>query len=312
MDILVTGGAGFIGSNLVRRLAQDGHAARVLDNLATGRRENLRDIAGKIEFVEGDIRDIAQVRRVTAGVAAILHAAALPSVQRSVEQPQETDAVNVGGTLNVLVAAQEAGVKTLVFSSSSSVYGDAPGLPRREDMVLCPASPYAAQKLIGEHYARVFHRLHGLRTFVLRYFNVYGPRQNPLSEYAAVVPRFIRSVMEGRSMTLFGDGEQTRDFTFVADVVEANLRCLDAPPEAAGRAYNIARGERLSVKGLAATVARLMGRKAACVHAPARAGEARDSEGDHAMARTMIGWQPRVGIEDGLRRTIRFFEEASA
>ncbi len=311
MRILVTGGAGFIGSNLVHRLVRDGYTVRVLDNLSTGRIENLQGLEGCVEWVQGDVRDGETVRRAMRGAEGVFHVAALPSVTRSVEQPLETDAVNVGGTLQVLTAAQEAGVKVVVFSSSSSVYGDTPVLPRRETARSQPLSPYAVQKLVGEYYAMVYHRLHGLRTFALRYFNVYGPRQNPRSEYAAVIPRFILAVREGRPMTLFGDGEQTRDFTFVEDVVEANLCCLRAPPEAAGQVYNICTGRRTSVKALAAMIARLMGCDPVWTHASPRPGDVRDSEGDPHRARTALGWQPGVELEEGLTRTIRFWEDGA-
>jgi nucleoside-diphosphate-sugar epimerase len=310
MEFLVTGGAGFIGSNIVRRLVEKKKSVRVLDNLATGRIENIKDLMSSIDFIGCDIRDMETVKKAVKGVKYVLHLAALPSVPRSVKDPETSNEINVTGTLNMLVASRDAGVERFVFSSSSSVYGDTPTLPKREDMVPAPLSPYAVQKLTGEHYCRIFFRLYGLKTFALRYFNVYGPRQNPKSQYAAVIPLFVESLKEGKSPTIYGDGKQTRDFTFVDDVVAANLRCCSAPAKAAGDVYNIAGGNRISVNRLADTLARLMKKDVKAVHAGARPGDVRDSQGAAAKAGKALDWKAKVPFETGLKRTVEFFAGA--
>jgi nucleoside-diphosphate-sugar epimerase len=309
-EFLVTGGAGFIGSNVVRRLAAEGRSVRVLDDFSTGRAENIRDLGENVEFIEGDITDERVVRAAVAGARHVLHLAAVPSVSRSVEDPATTNRVNVCGTLRLLLAARDAGVKRFVFSSSSSVYGDTPELPKREDMTPMPLSPYAAQKLTGEHYCRVFQRLYRLPTFILRYFNVYGPRQNPRSQYAAVIPLFVEAFRKGRSPVIYGDGEQTRDFTFVDDVVRANLLCCAAPARLAGVAYNICGGTRTTVNRLAAALGGLTGSRSKPVHRAARPGDIRHSQGDGARARKALGWLAGVGLEEGLCRTVDFFLRA--
>ncbi len=304
---LVTGGAGFIGCNLVRRLLAEGAQVRVLDNFATGRRENLEELAGRIEVVEGDLRSAEDVGRAVRDVRNILHLGALPSVARSVKDPMATHEVNVTGTLNLLLAARDAGVERVVFSSSSSVYGNTPVLPKREDMTPMPLSPYALSKLSGEHMMRLFHSLYGLKTFSLRYFNVFGPRQNPRSQYAAVIPLFVEALQAGQPPVIHGDGGQTRDFTFVDDVVAANLACCRAPESACGGSYNVAWGNRVSVLELATQIGRLLGVSMAPVHEPARAGDVRDSQADATRARDLLGWEPRVPFEEGLRRTVAWF-----
>lgn len=304
---LVTGGAGFIGSNLVRHLVSRGDRVRVLDNFATGRRENLQEILHEIELVEGDLRSFDVVSRACRGVRYVLHLGALGSVSRSVQDPLTTHEVNITGTLNVLRAAREAGVERWVFSSSSSVYGNTPVLPKQEDMIPTPLSPYALSKLAGEHYGRLFYTLYGLPTFMLRYFNVFGPRQNPRSQYAAVIPLFVDALRSGRAPTIFGDGEQTRDFTYVEDVISANLACCTAPLSAAGAVYNVAWGNRISVNELARRISGLLGVDRAPVYQPARAGDVRDSQADNTRARTGLGWEPKVPFEEGLRRTVAWF-----
>jgi nucleoside-diphosphate-sugar epimerase len=307
---LVSGGAGFIGSNLVEALLARADSVRVLDDFSTGRRENLREAGawaarggGSFEVVEGDIRDLETCRRAVAGVDYVLHQAAIPSVQRSVKDPLSTNAVNVGGTLNLLVAARDENVKRLVFASSSSLYGESETLPKVESMPSAPISPYGLQKLAGETYLRVFHRLYGTPTVALRYFNVFGPRQDPASEYSAVIPKFIAAIRAGRTPTIYGDGEQTRDFTFVANVVQANLRACEAGPEALGGAYNIACGSRISLNDLVAKLAGFGGRSVEPAHAPARAGDIRHSLAGIALATERLGYRPEVSLEDGLRRT---------
>jgi nucleoside-diphosphate-sugar epimerase len=305
---LVTGGAGFIGSNFVHRLASEGRPVRVLDNFFSGRRENLTGLEDRIELIEGDLRDRAIVARAVKDVRFVIHFGAMPSVIRSVEDPWSANDVNINGTLNLLLAARDAGVDRVVFSSSSSVYGNTPVLPKQEDMTPTPLSPYALHKLAGEHYMRMFHNLYGLKTYSLRYFNVFGPRQNPKSDYAAVIPLFINAVLNDRAPVLHGDGGQTRDFTYVDDIVAANLACCEAPEAAAGGVYNVAWGNRISIKELALLIARILGKDIEPKHEPARAGDVRDSQADSSRAKAMIGWEPKVTFEEGLRRTIAWYQ----
>ena len=306
---LITGGAGFIGCNVSRLLLERGDRVRILDNFLTGRRENLEAIAADIDLVEGDFRDEATVRSAVEGIDNILHFGALPSVIRSVEDPVSSNDVNINGTLNLLVAARDAGVDRLVLSSSSSVYGDTPTLPKQEDMLPRPLSPYALSKLAGEHYCRIFYQLYGLKTFALRYFNVFGPRQNPKSQYAAVIPLFIQAYLKGEQPTIHGDGGQTRDFTFVDDVARANIACCTAPEDAAGGVYNVAWGNRLSVNDLAAAIAERIGQPFQPNYDPPRAGDVRDSQADSTRAREKLGWTPEVSFEEGLERTINWYRE---
>ncbi len=309
MEYLVTGGAGFIGSNIVRQLVAEGKAVRLLDNLATGRRENVEDLLDKVEFIEGDLRDPATARRAVDGVRYVLHLGALPSVIRSVEDPVGSDTTNIGGTLNMLLAARDAGVARFVFSSSSSVYGNTPTLPKQEDMTPMPLSPYAVQKLTGEHYCRVFYRLYGLQTVCLRYFNVFGPRQDPQSQYSAVIPLFIHALRRDEAPTIHGDGEQTRDFTYVGDVVNANLCACVAPDDAAGGVFNVAYRDRTSINDLYHTLARLLDKRIVPHHVDPRPGDVRDSQGDPTRAHTLLKWHARTTVEEGLRRTVAFFLE---
>ena len=304
-DYLVTGGAGFIGSNLVHTLHARGDSVRVLDNLTTGLPQNLADIRSDIDLVEGDFRDRATVDAAMKGVKRVIHIGALPSVSRSVEDPGESNAVNITGTLNLLESARDAGVERFVFSSSSSVYGNTPTLPKEESMTPSPLSPYALQKLAGEHYCRIFHELYGLNTYALRYFNVFGPRQNPASQYAAVLPLFIGAGLRGEAPVIHGDGGQTRDFTYVEDVVRANLCCCEASEDAAGGAYNVAWGNRLSVLDLATLILKQLGRSdIEPVHVESRAGDVRDSQADNTRARTLLGWDPQVTFEEGLAQLL--------
>jgi len=307
VDVLVTGGAGFIGSNLVRRLVANGRGVRVLDDLSTGCLANLQGLEAGLDFMEGDIRDRAAVERGLAGIRDVFHVAALASVERSVRDPLGTHAVNVDGTLGLLAASRDASVDRFVFSSSSSVYGDTPTLPKHEGMTPAPLSPYAVQKLAGECYCGVFCRLYGLKTFVLRYFNVFGPRQDPHSQYSAVIPLFIAALREGRAPVIHGDGRQTRDFTYVDDVVAANLACLGAPETAAGEVYNVACGNRISVSELAGTLCRIMDARVEPVHDEPRPGDVRDSQGSNARARQALDWTAEMPFEEGLRKTVAFF-----
>jgi UDP-glucose 4-epimerase len=301
--VLVTGGGGFIGSNLVRALLERGDAVKVLDNFATGNRRNLDGL--DVEVVEGELRSYERVHRAVRGVEVVFHLGALGSVPRSVQDPLTTNAVNVDGTLNVLLAARDEGVRRVVFASSSSVYGasTAEG-PRTETMPVDPISPYGVAKLAAERYCVSFSRVyHSFETVVLRYFNVFGPRQDPNSQYAAVVPLFVTAIAEGRPITIFGDGEQSRDFTYVQNVVEANLLAADAPA-ANGRIVNIAAGAPASVNTLAETIGRLLDRPVERAHADPRPGDIRDSWADLATARELLGYAPSVDLEEGLRRTI--------
>ncbi len=303
---LVTGGAGFIGSNVVRKLLESGHDVKVLDNFLTGKRDNMTDVAKHITLFEGDIRDLDMVKRVVQGVDMILHIAALPSVPRSVANPILSHEINMTGTLNVLEAAREHGVKRVVFSSSSSVYGNTPTLPKQEDMPHSPLSPYASHKAAGEFYCRVYYTIFQLETVCLRYFNVFGPRQNPTSQYAAVIPRFITALHTGGQPTIYGDGEQSRDFTFVENVVNANISASTAP-DAAGEIINIACGERMTVNELAQRIGKILGKEVTPTYEPARPGDVKHSLADISKAQTLLNYTDLIDIDTGLERTVEFF-----
>ena len=308
--VLVTGGGGFIGSNLVRRLLGDGHQVRVLDNFSTGNRANLVEVLDDIELVEGDIQSYERAHSAVRGVEIVLHQAAMPSVPRSVQDPLTSNAVNVVGTLNVMLAARDSGVRRVVFASSSSVYGATPELPKHERLPTLPISPYAVAKLAAEGFCRSFHEVYGLETVALRYFNVFGPRQDPNSEYAAVVPKFIGSALSGTAPVVYGDGEQTRDFTYVDNVVAANVLAMEA--DAVGLALNVACGERISLNRLLATIAELTGRAVEPEYRPARMGDVRHSHADISLATERLGYQPAIQLEEGLRHTIAHFEHVAA
>jgi UDP-N-acetylglucosamine/UDP-N-acetyl-alpha-D-glucosaminouronate 4-epimerase len=307
---LITGGAGFIGSHIAARLLRDGHRTRVLDNLSTGRRDNidlLRAAGGdRFEYLEGDIRDRETCLRACKGVEFVFHQAALASVQRSIENPGDTTAVNVVGTVNVFSAAREQGARRVVCASSSSVYGDTPTLPKHEEMPLAPLSPYAASKAAGEQFARVFAQTLGLETVSLRYFNVFGPRQDPASQYAAVIPLFIEALVEGRRPVVFGDGRQSRDFTYIDNVVEANLQAA-ASQGASGEAINVACGERYSLLELLDALGEIVGRKADPEHRPPRVGDVLHSQAAIEKARRLLGFKPGIGFKEGLRHTVEHF-----
>ncbi len=309
---LVTGGAGFIGSHIVEELVRRGERIRVLDNFLTGKRENLINFLNQIELIEGDIRDEETCLRACDGVDYVLHQAALPSVARSLEDPLTTDEINIRGTLNLLLSARAKGVKRFIFASSSSVYGDDLSLPKKEGREGRPLSPYAITKLTGEYYCRLFHQAFGLSTICLRYFNIFGPRQDPLSPYAAVIPSFIRCLLKGERPVIYGDGEQSRDFTFVANAVEANLLAAAAPEEASGEVFNIACGQSITVNGLAAEINRIMGTNLEPVHAPPRPGDIRHSLADVSKAERLLGYQPRYSFEQGLTETINWFRQRMA
>ena len=298
--VLVTGGAGFIGSNLVRALLERGDAVRVLDNFSTGNRANLVGLEDDVEIVEGELRSYERVHNAVRGVELVFHQGALPSVPRSVQDPLTTSAVTIEGTLNVLLAARDEAVRRVVYASSSSVYGNSGTLPRSESQQPDPISPYAVAKLSAERYCVSFHRVYGLETVALRYFNVFGPSQDPNSQYAAVVPRFIAAIDQGEPVPIHGDGTQSRDFTFVANVVEANALAADAE-DAAGTVLNVATGRQTSVNDLADAIGAALGKPVEKAYLPVRTGDVRDSWADVAEARRVLGYEVRIGLEDGLR-----------
>jgi len=303
-QILLTGGGGFIGSNLVPALLDRGDRVRVLDNFSTGNRANLAPYLDDVEVVEGELRSYERVHAAVRGAELVFHLGALGSVPRSVQDPLTSNAVNVDGTLNVLLAARDEGVRRVVFASSSSVYGSGGELPRRESMPPDPISPYGVAKLAAERYCVSFSRVYeSFETVVLRYFNVFGPNQDPRSQYAAVVPLFVTAVAAGEPVTIFGDGEQSRDFTYVANVVEASLLAGDAPG-VSGRIFNVAAGTPESVNTLAGTIGSILGRPVERRYLPPRPGDVRDSWADVSAARSVLGYEPRVGLEDGLRLVV--------
>jgi UDP-glucose 4-epimerase len=308
MKILVTGGAGFIGSHLVEALVQDGHTVRVLDNLSTGKRSNLDSVGREVEIVEGDCADLALARKAVRGVEVVYHEAAIPSVARSVHKPVESHRSNATATLHMLVAARDAGVRRFVFAGSSSVYGDRPGLPKREDATPRPLSPYAVDKLASEHFVTVFAELFGMENVTLRYFNVFGPRQDPSSPYSGVISLFVTALLAGRRPVIYGDGLQSRDFTYVANVVEANRRALKARG-LCGQTVNVATGERTTLRMLLTVLARAIGRKPAAKLAKPRPGDIRHSLADIRAARRLLGYRPAVGLDEGLKRTVAWYRE---
>jgi UDP-glucose 4-epimerase len=307
---LVTGGAGFIGSHLAEALAERGHAVRVLDSLSTGSLANLEPVRDRVQFISGDITDRATVKAAMHGVEVVFHQAALASVPRSVADPLATNRACVDGTLNVLLAAREAGVRRVVYAASSSAYGNSARLPKSEADPTAPLSPYAAAKLAGEHYCAAFSEVYGLETVRLRYFNVFGPRQTPDSPYAAVIPLFIRALTSGRRPTIHGDGEQSRDFTFVADVVQANLLAAEAPG-VSGRVYNIACGRRTTLLELVQHLNALLGTSIAPAHTAARAGDVRHSQADISRACQDLGYRPTTDIPAGLARCLEWWRQTA-
>jgi nucleoside-diphosphate-sugar epimerase len=305
---LVTGGAGFIGSHLAERLCRDGYEVRVLDNLATGNRENIGHLGGQIEVIEGDITSYERVHSATRGCDLVFHEAALPSVPRSIQDPLTSHATNVTGTLNVLLAARDEEVRRVVFASSSSVYGPSAELPKHERMPARPIAPYGVAKLAAEGYCRAFSEVYGLETVSLRYFNVFGPRQDPRSEYSAVIPRFITAMLEDRVPIIYGDGEQSRDFTYVQNVVEANLLAADAPG-VAGEAFNVACSAAITLNSLLDVLGAIIGREVEAERTEARAGDLRHSLADIGRAREELGYEPSIELREGLSRTVEYLQE---
>ena len=305
---LVTGGGGFIGSHIVEHLVNAGERVRVLDNFSTGRRENLASCQDRIDLIEGDLRDLAVCRDAVVNVDYVLHQAALPSVPRSLEDPLQSHHANVTGTLNLLIASRDAGVTRFIYAASSSAYGDQDAEFKHEGMMPRPLSPYAAAKLAGEYYVRSFCESFGMQAACLRYFNVFGPRQDPGSPYSAVIPLFIRAVLQGHSPVVHGDGRQTRDFTYVTNNVLANLQAATADYAANGQVYNIACGQSYSLLDVLECLERILGRRVDIVHGPARAGDVRDSRADIARAQQDLGYRVSVPFEEGLRRTVAYYK----
>jgi nucleoside-diphosphate-sugar epimerase len=301
---LVTGGAGFIGSHLAEELVRRGHRVRVADSLITGKRRNLAHIPG-VDFLEGDLADVSVAQRAVDGMDYVLHQAAIPSVPRSVKDPITSNRANIDASLNVLVAARDAGVKRLVYAGSSSAYGNTPTLPKREDMPANPLSPYALQKLVAEQYGQMFTALYGFEVVTIRYFNVFGPRQDPGSPYSGVISLFATALLDRRQPTIYGDGEQTRDFTYVANVVDGVLRASEAK-EAAGEVINVATGGRISLNALLRVMNGIVGSNLQAIYEEERAGDVKDSQADITKAKTLLGYEPTVSLEEGLKHTLEW------
>lgn len=312
-NYLITGIAGFIGSNLAYELLRRGERVRGFDNFETGKRENLAEFEGKIEFREVDLLDAGKVAEMCRGVDYVLHQGAIPSVPRSVTDPVSSHNANINGTLNLLMAAREARVKRVVYAASSSAYGDMPTLPKHEAMVPSPISPYAVQKLTGELYLTSFYRVYGLETVSLRYFNIFGPRQDPTSQYSGVLAKFITQMLADKPCTIFGDGEQSRDFTYVENAVNANLSACEAPAaKVAGRVFNVATGARFSLNETFRILSKIIGYNREPIYAPPRAGDVKHSLADISRAHEALGYQPTVTFEEGLRRTVEWYKQAFA
>jgi nucleoside-diphosphate-sugar epimerase len=308
--VLVTGGAGFIGSHIAAALGASGARVRVIDDLSTGHAENLEEIGGQIDFVNASLADEDATRRALEDVELVFHEAAIPSVPRSVDNPRETHTACVDGTFTLLSAARERGVRRVVYAASSSAYGDQPTLPKREEMRPEPLSPYAVAKLVGEYYCQVFNRVYGLETVSLRYFNVFGPRQDPSSQYSGVISRFISALLGNEQPVIFGDGEQSRDFTYVGNVVEANMRAAETT-KGVGQIINIANGERTTLNELLDVLKNITGRtEVQAEYRPTRIGDVRHSLADITQARELLGYEPRMGLEEGLRLTMDWWKQS--
>jgi UDP-glucose 4-epimerase len=305
MKVLVTGGAGFIGSHIAERLLREGHRVAILDNFTSGRRENIAAFAQDLEVIEADVRDAPQLEWHMAGCEVVFHQAAIVSVPYSVEHPQETHDVNLQGTLNVVQAARRRGVKRVVFASSAAIYGEEPGLPKVETMAPAPVSPYGVEKITGEYYLQTYARLFGLETVALRYFNVFGPRQDPSSAYSGVISIFVDRALRGAPVTTFGDGEQYRDFVYIDNVVDMNLRAATMP-NVAGRVFNVGCGAKTSLNDLARALGEIVGKPLEVRREPPRAGDIRESVAAIERARAELGYEPRVDVVEGLRRLVAF------
>jgi nucleoside-diphosphate-sugar epimerase len=310
---LVTGGAGFIGSNLVEALVKRGQRVRVIDNFSTGKRENLKEFWSQIDFREVDLLDEPALRKACEGVDTIFHQAAIPSVPRSVTDPLMTHRVNVDGTVNLLIAARDARVRRVIYAASSSAYGDTPTLPKAEEMLPSPISPYAVQKLAGELYMTSFHRVYEMETVSLRYFNIFGPRQDAGSQYSGVLAKFISAMLQDQSPTIHGDGKQSRDFTYIDNAVQANLKAAAAPAEkVAGKTFNVATGERYDLNQTFNTLKKIIGFEGKVVYDAPRAGDVKHSLADISEAQRAFGYKPEVGFEEGLRRTVEWYRTTQA
>ncbi len=310
-EYLVTGGAGFIGSHIAEALTRRGESVRILDNFSSGRRENLAGFAGKVRVIEGDLNDPAKLAEAVRGVEVIFHEAALPSVPRSVADPVGCNMANVNGTVALLWAAHQAGARRVVYAASSSAYGDRPQFPRVETILPEPLSPYAVSKLAGEYYCYAFGKCYGLETVALRYFNVFGPRQDPASQYAAAIPLFIAAIRAGRAPTVYGDGEQSRDFTYIDNVVQANLLAAQAS-EAVGKVFNIGVGGAVTVNHVIAQINKLLGKDVRPKFVAPRPGDVRHSHADISLARKHLGYEPKVSFEEGLHRTVEWMDEETS
>jgi UDP-N-acetylglucosamine/UDP-N-acetyl-alpha-D-glucosaminouronate 4-epimerase len=307
--VLITGGAGFIGSHIASALCESGATVRVIDNLATGYEKNVEAIGPDVDFVKADVADDQALNKVLRDVELIFHEAAIPSVPRSVEKPTETHKASVDATFKLLLAARDHKVRRVIYAASSSAYGDQPELPKREDMRPAPLSPYAVAKLVGEYYCQVFTRVYGLETVSLRYFNVFGPRQDPTSQYSGVISRFMSALMNDAEPVIYGDGEHSRDFTYISNVVDANLRAAESR-DAVGKIINIANGQRTTLNELLETMKTVTGKSQVTArHEPPRAGDVRDSLADLTQARALLGYEPRVNLEDGLRLTFDWWQK---
>ncbi len=305
---LVTGGGGFIGSHLARSLLERGHRVRILDNFSTGKPSNIADIQDRVELIEGTIADATICKRACEGVDFVFHKAAAPSVPKSVEDPETAHRSNAEGMFNMLIAARDAKVRRFVFAGSSAAYGELPGLPKSESMGTSPLSPYAVHKIMGEHYCAVFANCYGLETISLRYFNVFGPRQDPKSQYAAAIPAFITAIINDQSPTIYGDGEQTRDFTYIDNVIEANMKAI-AADKTNGEIVNIACGRKISVNEIIAEINAALGKNVACNYVGERAGDIKHSWADIERAKAVIGFEPVIDLAEGLKRTIAWYQE---
>lgn len=307
---LITGGAGFVGSHIATALVEAGARVRVVDNLSTGYLKNLRHIESKIDFIEGSVGDAATLRRALSDVEWVFHEAAIPSVPRSVDRPVESHDASVNATFALLLAARDQKVRRVVYAASSSAYGDQPELPKREDMKPAPLSPYAVGKLVGEYYGQVFTNVYGLETVSLRYFNVFGPRQDPGSQYSGVISRFMSALVNGEQPVIYGDGEQSRDFTFVSNVVDANLRAAESA-DAVGKVINVANGRQVTLNELLEIMKNVTGKSTAVArYEPLRVGDVRHSLADVSLARSVLGYEPRVGLEEGLRLTFDWWQKS--
>ena len=308
--VLVTGGAGFIGSHIAAGLLESGAKVRIIDNLSTGYLRNVEEVGGDVDFVEGSVADEKAIRRALEDVELVFHEAAIPSVPRSVESPVETHEASVNATFAILLAARDRGVRRVIYAASSSAYGNQPELPKREDMMPAPLSPYAVAKLVGEYYCKVFTHVYGLETVSLRYFNVFGPRQDPSSQYSGVISRFMSALLGGSQPVIYGDGEQSRDFTYVSNVVEANLLAAEST-RAVGSVMNIANGERVSLNQLLEIMKSVTGNAdVKAQYLPERAGDVRDSLADLTQARELLGYEPQIDLKEGLRLTLDWWKKS--